>query len=274
MANGDTEKHILLVDDDEALLRTMADFLIHEGFDVEWAHDGRQALARMDERVPDLVVLDISMPGMGGIEFLKRIQNPDGAMRCPVLVLTARAVMQQFFDGIAVDAFLAKPCSQDELARHVHRILAAHEDVKKCAGRTKHKILIGEGDARRTEDLQRAFRQVGYDTVTVETGPEVLEKAIEELPDAILLNGILPGMNGDAVASLTRTLPGTRSIPVVLYDENRPLAGFGHYGWKVPAGVVAIGGAFDSWELLKAVKGVIGSAWPGTFAAGADGASG
>jgi len=258
-AGQPAKPRILLVDDDQGLLRTMEDFLAHEGFAVACARDGKQALARMDEAMPDLLVLDISMPVMSGIEVLKRIQNPDGSMRCPVLVLTARAAMEPFFDGIAVDAFLAKPATQDALIGCIRQILAAHDDTNKREGRTQRKVLIGEGDAPRVESLQMAFRQAGYDTVVAETGGDVLERAVEELPDAILMNEILAGMNGSVVASLVRTMPATRSIPVVLYDESRPATTFGNHAWRVPEGVVTIAGSSDAWELLKAVKQALGS---------------
>lgn len=255
---NDAGKRILLVDDDKGLLRTMEDFLAHEGFAVACACDGKQALARMDAAMPDLLVLDISMPVMGGIEVLKRIQNPDGSMRCQVLVLTARAAMEPFFDGIAVDAFLAKPVTQDALISRIRQILAAHDDADKRKVRTQRKVLIGEGDAPHVKSLQMAFRQAGFDTVVAETGPEVLEMAIRELPDAILMNEILTGMNGSVVASLVRTMPATRSIPVVLYDESRSVTGVGKYAWKVPAGVVAIARTFDASALLQAVKKALG----------------
>lgn len=254
----DARKRILLVDDDKGLLRTMEDFLTHQGFEVVCAWDGKQALARMDEAKPDLLVLDISMPVMGGLEVLKRIQNPDGSMRCPVLVLTARAAMEPFCEGIAVDAFLAKPVTQDALISRIRQILAAHDDKGKRGARTQRKVLIGEGDATRVEILQMTFREAGFDTVVARIGGDVLEKAIKELPDAILMNGILTGMNGSEVAALVRTMPATRSIPVVLYDESRSATGFGNQAWKVPAGVVAIAGTSNAWALLKAVKKVLG----------------
>ena len=69
---------ILLVDDHEHLLTTLGDYLRFEGFDVLTAPDGRQGLMRIRERSPDLIILDVSMPGMGGCEFLDRISE-DGS---------------------------------------------------------------------------------------------------------------------------------------------------------------------------------------------------
>ncbi len=256
--NNGHGKRILLVDDDEALVRTIVDFLRHEGFDVVPARDGKQALARMDEATPDLLVLDISMPVMGGLEVLKRIQNPDGTRRCPVLVLTARAAMEGFFDGIAVDGFLAKPCAQEELVNLIRQILSAQDGESRCARCTKRTLLAGESDPQRAQQLQDAFTGAGYEFIVAGTGPEVLEKAIEELPDAILINEILPHMNGSEVASLVRVMPSTRSVPIVLYDQTRTVADDRKYAWRVPDGVVALVGPTDPGKLLQAVEKALG----------------
>ena len=106
-----TGKTILFIDDDKHLTRIVSDFLKHEHFDVHTAASAEEGLRLLQTLKPDLIVLDISMPGIGGIGLLKRIANPDGSLHHPVLVLTARAVMKEFFDTVAVDGFLPKPCS-------------------------------------------------------------------------------------------------------------------------------------------------------------------
>lgn len=249
-------KCILLVDDDKALLRTLTDYLSHEGFEVWQARNGKQALACMDERTPDVMVLDIGMPVMSGLEVLRRIQRPDGSMRCPVLVLTARTLMQDFLEGIAVDAFLSKPFSQEALLRTLRQILSAEKRAHARAGRRDHKVLIGESDTLRAETLRKTFKNAGYEPIIVENGPDILEKAAGEMPVAILMNEILPRMNGSVVASISRTMPATRSIPVVLYDESRSGTDFGDHFWNVPEGVVVHEGV-DAAELLQVVKKVI-----------------
>jgi CheY-like chemotaxis protein len=250
---SDAGKRILLVDDDEALLRTLTDYLVSEGFEVVQARDGQRALSRIDEKVPDILILDISMPVMGGLEVLKRIQTPDGELRCPTLVLTARSAMQGFFRGIAVDGFLAKPCSQEELVGTIRQILGAKEVKTRSNKRTKRKLLIVDHDPQRTLQLQQVFTDAGYELVVVKTGPEVLERSLQELPAVILMPEALPHLNGSVVASLVRTMPSTHSIPIVLYDETR-VVDDSKFVWKVPEGVTALVGPSDPWTLLAAVE--------------------
>ena len=251
-------KRILLVDDDEALLRTLTDYLVSEGFEVVQARNGQAALSRIDEKVPDILILDVGMPVMGGIEVLKRIQTPHGELRCPTLVLTARSAMQGFFSGIAVDGFLAKPCSQEELVGLIRQILGVKEGQTTRTKRTKPKVLVGDHDQQRTLKLEKVFTEAGYELVVVMTGSDVLERASAELPDAILMAETLPHMNGSVVASLVRAMPSTHLIPVVLYDETRGV-GDTKFVWKVPEGVTALIGPSDPRRLLESVEKALSS---------------
>ena len=119
-------KKILLVDDDPSLLATMGQFLKFEGYDVTTAESGETALEHLKIIRPDIIVLDMSMPGMGGMCFLKSIMGPDGKPQYPVLVLTARSQMAEMFGDIEVDGFMSKPADPDGLLQEIARILFQH----------------------------------------------------------------------------------------------------------------------------------------------------
>ena len=178
---------------------------------------------KLTRLTPDLIILDMTMPGMGGIGFLKEITDESGNPRYPVLVLTARANMAEFFANVNIDGFIAKPCEPKDLLMEVARIMFLRGDirtVKPEAVQTvyKRKVLIAEDDAPSNVRLMNAFVTADFEVVQVKSGPEVLEKAIVEKPDVIVMNRILTGMNGDAVSGMLQQMPNTRGIPVVLYD--------------------------------------------------------
>ena len=212
---------ILLVDDERHLLMALGDFLSHENFEVVVAQSGEEALTQLDKITPDLIVLDISMPGMGGMGFLKSISSNDGLPRFPVLVLTARSAMKDFFDSIDVDGFLEKPCDEADLSNKIREILARRRADDKKKSRSQPKILLAEDEASSSSEITDALTQRGYDVELVETGPEVLEKAAADKPDVIVMKEILPRLNGTAVASLLDVMPTINSTPVIIYDENR-----------------------------------------------------
>lgn len=117
------KRKILIIDDDASLLTTLSDFLSFEGYDIATADSGEEGLARLESLTPDLIILDMSMPGMGGVGFLKAISDARGKPSHPVLVLTARANMAEFFANVDVDGFVAKPCDPNDLLMEVARII-------------------------------------------------------------------------------------------------------------------------------------------------------
>jgi DNA-binding response OmpR family regulator len=118
---------LLVADDDEDILALVQLRLSRSGFEVIVARDGEEALRLVQERHPDLAVLDWMMPKSSGLEVLRAIRaNPDTA-HIPVVLLTARASETDVQEGLdaGADDYIAKPFSPQELAARVHSILDA-----------------------------------------------------------------------------------------------------------------------------------------------------
>jgi len=217
-------KKILLIDDDTSLLMTLSDFLKFEGYDVVTADSGEQGLKRLSTMTPDLIILDMTMPGMGGVGFLREISSLEGKLKYPILVLTARANMAEFFANVDVDGFVSKPCDPDDVLMEVGRIVFLRSGSAPGTQRKDHtekkRVLIGEDKRLVNESLVSAFTDAGYVVDTVFKGPEVLERAIVGRPDIIVIKLVLAGMTGDTVANMLKKMPHTRNIPVVLYDDS------------------------------------------------------
>ena len=217
----DTKRKLLLVDDDTSLLITLRDFLRFEGYDVVTAESGEKALAVLAETDPDLIILDMSMPGMGGIGFLKEILQKNGKPRYPVLVLTARANMAEFFADVEVDGFIAKPCDPQDLLMEVTRIIFLRRGEKQVAADgMRRRLVLGESDMGFAVHMTKWFRDNGYLVEHCLKGPEAMESAIVNRPDVIVLNETLEGMNGSSVAEMLSVMPNTRTIPIVLYSAD------------------------------------------------------
>ena len=213
------KEHILLVDDEKHLLVSLRDYLTFESFTVTTAQSGEEALEVLDRVTPDLIILDISMPGMGGLGFLKRISSAGGKPRIPVLVLTARSMLADFFREVTVDGFVAKPCDEAELLGMIRAILAKHRAVVEKRSRTRRTVLLADSDTNLVARISAALSAAGYDVETVGDGPQLLEKATQLKPDVIVMKEILPRINGTAVAALLAVMPSTAEIPIVLYGD-------------------------------------------------------
>ena len=129
---------ILVVEDEPVINQAVTDRLRAEGFLVEQAHDGPGAVAAFEEHAPDLVVLDLMLPGFDGLEVCRRIQ---ASRPVPVLMLTARDDETDLLVGLAVgaDDYVTKPFSMREV---VARIRALLRRVERAAA------LAASGDAR------------------------------------------------------------------------------------------------------------------------------
>ncbi len=114
---------ILVVDDDRAVRQSLRRSLTFNGYEVELASDGTEALARVAESRPDLIVLDVMMPRMGGLETCRELRSR--GVGIPVLMLTARDGVADREDGLAAgaDDYLPKPFALDELLDHLAALL-------------------------------------------------------------------------------------------------------------------------------------------------------
>jgi len=113
---------LLLIDDDEGLTELLSDFLTSQGHSVRVAHDGRDGLRQLFTYRPDLVILDVTMPGRDGWETLERIREMSDV---PVIMLTARGEESEILKGFALgaDDYVTKPFSFAQLAARVRAVL-------------------------------------------------------------------------------------------------------------------------------------------------------
>ena len=220
----------MLVDDDPSLLETLGDFLTFEGYEVQCAASGEDALIKMRSFQPDLIILDMGMPGMGGTGFLDRITNPDGRTLYPVLVLTARASMAEFFADKQIAGFIAKPCDPADLLMEVGRVLfmSANEGYHVTSPTMARRLVIAESDATLRQTLEVEFAQAGFEVAAVATGPEALEACVTFKPDAVVMRLELEGMSADEVVGMLKRLPNTRGVQAVVYGFDLPEAQLEH----------------------------------------------
>jgi two-component system response regulator MprA len=120
---------ILVVDDDPEIVSFLKRGLTFEGYSVETAGDGAEALAKIREREPDLVILDVMMPGMDGIEVARRLRQ---ASAIPILMLTAKGTVADRVAGLdsGADVYLVKPFAFDELLARMRSLLRRTQPVE------------------------------------------------------------------------------------------------------------------------------------------------
>jgi DNA-binding response OmpR family regulator len=181
-------QRILVVEDEPTIARAVADRLIAEGFDVRVAADGPAAVEGFGSYRPDLVVLDLMLPGLDGLEVCRRIQ---AERPVPVLMLTARDDENDLLVGLAVgaDDYLTKPFSMRELTARVRALLRRVEHAAVLAAEPSGRDLVRLGPL----EIDRAARRVAVGGEPVHLTPieyELLDR-LARTPGTVLSRAVL-----------------------------------------------------------------------------------
>jgi len=252
-----TPERILLIDDEPALQLTVGDQLRMEGYEVISAISGDEALQLLRQTPPDLIILDIRMPGMSGLSLLKRLSGPDGKPHYPILIFTARTNMEPFFNTMNVEGFLAKTSDPSLLISEVKRILLKTKktlriDIPTVPGKKKS-IVILEDDPLLSKRIETFFITAGYKAFAISDSRLLIETLTTHHPSVILIKAILSGITGNTIAAALADFPGARGIPVILFDGS----GVYQQGDKF-INVDRFVASNNPADLLKTVTGIIG----------------
>jgi DNA-binding response OmpR family regulator len=114
---------LMIVDDDPQLIRVLSMFFDLEGYNVVRASNGREALALLGEYTPDLILLDLMMPEVGGEEVVKQVRAQQKHQRIPIVIFTAAETREEELRAAGADAFITKPFSLDGLRDVIHEAI-------------------------------------------------------------------------------------------------------------------------------------------------------
>ncbi len=172
-ANQDKHK-VLVVDDEENIIEFIKLGLRYEGFQVESASDGEQGVTLAQRINPDLVILDVMMPGIDGLEVCRRLRNNPTTKDVPILMLTAKDEVSDRIAGLrtGADDYLTKPFNFDELLERIKAIL-----------RRQHRsqsTLIGNNEEESGQVLQFADLRLNTATREVTRGGRLIELTATE----------------------------------------------------------------------------------------------
>jgi two-component system response regulator MprA len=152
---------LLVVDDDAPIRRMLARTLSAEGYDVEAVADGGAALAAVERNVPDAIVLDVSMPGVDGLQVTRRLRAK--GLQVPILMLTARDALRDRVDGLdaGADDYLVKPFEVEELTARVRAMLRRNAPIESALAFADLTLDPESGLARREgRELELTRREV------------------------------------------------------------------------------------------------------------------
>jgi signal transduction histidine kinase/CheY-like chemotaxis protein len=198
---------VVVVEDDRRSFDLLRVYLEAAGARVVSARDGKEGLDTVRRLSPAGVILDIILPGIDGWEVLAQLKADPGTAAIPVVVVS---MLDERGRGFALGAaeYLVKPVGKEQLLAALYRAAAMPEQ--------KHTVVAIDDDPLAIELVRASLEPEGWTVLGAATGPEGLALIRERQPSAVLLDLLMPGMDGFEVVEALRAEPDTKSVPVVI----------------------------------------------------------
>ena len=214
---------ILVVDDEPSIREVVSLYLAQMGFDPTVVGDGQTALDLIRTDPPDLLILDVMLPGVDGFEFTRQVRATSAI---PIILLTARKDGIDRIIGLELgaDDYVVKPFSPRELVSRVKAVLRRTQQASTPPGGDQpvavmsetspaRQILVVDDDPRMVRFVKMNLDLEGYQTLEASDGFHALEKIRKYEPDLVLLDGEMSGLDGFETLKQLREIS---DIPAIL----------------------------------------------------------
>jgi PAS domain S-box-containing protein len=198
---------VLIVDDEVSARELLVSYLESE-YRVAVANSGVEAVKKAQQLRPDAITLDVLMPGSSGFETLAALRKNSETANIPVILLS---IVDQKQVGFALGAadYLIKPVRKPALLEAVRKHVPSPADEESS-------ILLVDDDPKALELMEEVLRSAGYETQAVRSGTRALEVLANKVVGAILLDLLMPGMDGFQVIYHVRQEPAFRELPILV----------------------------------------------------------
>jgi len=208
VAVGGSRKPLILIVDDEVPARELLASYLEPEYRIAMAESGIEVVQKAQQLRPDAITLDVLMPGGNGFETLVALRKAPETAGIPIIIVS---ILDQKQVGFALGAadYLIKPIRKPVLLETVRRHVLPHADGDAT-------ILLVDDDPKTLELLQETLRSDGYETQSVQSGARALEVLSSKLVNAVLLDLLMPGMDGFEVIRHVREQATLKELPILV----------------------------------------------------------
>jgi DNA-binding response OmpR family regulator len=212
----------MIVDDSLTVRMDLREAFRDAGFDAVACATAGEARDRLVSEQPHLIVLDVVLPDVDGVEFLAELRATPGFETTPVILLSSDAEVKDRIRGLCRGAseYVGKPYEAAYVVARAAELLRG----SRTSSEAPASILVIDDSITYREQLAETLRAGGYQTTLAATGEEGLRKASDVRPDAIIVDGVMPGMDGMAVVRRIRLDPGLSATPCLLLTASEGAA--------------------------------------------------
>ena len=215
------DKTILVVEDNPLNMKLVRTLLRNDSFRVLEAGNAERGLDLAREEKPDLILMDIQLPGMDGLSAVKILKADPVLKSVPVAALTSYAMEGDVEKArnAGCDGYISKPIDTRSFLETVHNFFADAPTPLLSQGqgeRYKKRVLIVDDEPMNIKLLEAMLPSSQYEVSRAHEASKGLEQALQTLPDLILLDVMMPGMNGYEVTRKLKSDPTTKEVPVIL----------------------------------------------------------
>lgn len=209
---AETDLIVLVIDDDSNVRDLIARTLQRDGFTVEVADDGQQGLELARRILPDIITLDVMMNGLDGWQVLNEIKSDPDLADIPVIMMT---MVDDKNHGFALGAseYLTKPVDRGKLTALVQKYRANRDKTGKLSS---GKVLIVEDDDDVRDVFERTLSRFGWEIQTAENGRVAIDRMEDTTPELIILDLMMPEMDGFQFLTEIKRVEAWQSIPIVV----------------------------------------------------------
>lgn len=201
-------KPLILIVDDEVPARELMASYLESDYRIAFAESGEEAVKKAQQLLPDAITLDILMPGGGGLDSLVALRAKVETANIPIIVVS---IVDQQKVGFALGAtdYLVKPIQRPVLLETIRKHVPSQTDDDAA-------ILLVDDDSNNLELVEETLRAAGYETQSVQSGTRALEILSSKTVAAVLLDLLMPGMDGFQVIRHVRQEPTLKALPILV----------------------------------------------------------